>query len=119
MGSYLLTGAAGFIGARVAELLLEAGHRVRGVDDLNPSYDPRLKDYRLARLRRFPGFEVSQVDISARATLAQAWGEQGFEAVLNLAARAGVRASVRRPWEYAQTNLLGTINLLELCKELV
>jgi len=117
MGSYLVTGAAGFIGARVAELLLEAGHRVRGLDDLNPSYDPRLKDYRLTRLRKFPRFEFSQVDISDRPALAQAWGEQGYEAVLNIAARAGVRASVRRPLEYAQTNVLGVINILELCKE--
>jgi len=117
MGHYLVTGAAGFIGARVAELLLEAGHQVYGLDDLNLAYDPRLKDYRLARLRKLPGFEFSQVDISDRPSLAQAWGEQVFEAVLNIAARAGVRASVRSPWEYAQTNVLGLINILEQCTQ--
>ncbi len=117
MGRYLVTGAAGFIGARVAELLLETGHRVSGLDDLNRAYDPRLKEYRLARLKNSPGFEFAQVDISDRSALAQAWGEQKFEAVLNIAARAGVRASVRSPWEYAQTNVLGLINLLELCRE--
>ena len=107
MGSYLVTGAAGFIGARVAELLLEAGHRVRGLDDLNPSYDPRLKDYRLARLQRFPGFEFSKVDISDRSTLAQAWGEQGFEAVFNIAAAPESGQASADPWSMPRPTCSG------------
>jgi nucleoside-diphosphate-sugar epimerase len=114
---YLVTGAAGFIGARVAELLLETGHRVRGIDDLNPSYDPRLKEYRLRGLRRYPQFTFVQADISDGELLAQAWGTDSYEAVLNIAARAGVRASVRWPREFARSNVLGTVNLLELCRE--
>lgn len=117
MGNYMVTGAAGFIGARVAEMLLDAGHRVTGLDNLNPAYDPRLKKYRLTRLRSFPNFNFTEVDISDRPALAVAWGEAAFDGVLNIAARAGVRASVRDPWAYAQANVLGLINLLELCRE--
>lgn len=117
MGNYMVTGAAGFIGARVAEMLLDAGHRVTGLDNLNPAYDPRLKNYRLTRLRSFPNFNFTEVDISDRPALAVAWGEAAFDGVLNIAARAGVRASVRDPWAYAQANVLGLINLLELCRE--
>jgi len=67
---YLLTGAAGFIGARTAELLLESGHGVVGVDDLNDAYDPRVKRHRLAKLRERPGFRFVELDISQRAAVA-------------------------------------------------
>lgn len=117
MEHYLVTGTAGFIGARVAELLLADGHRVTGVDDLNPAYDRRLKDWRLERLLAEPGFEFHEVDIRDRDALERTWAGQQFAAVLNLAARAGVRASVRDPWVYAETNLTGTINLLEACRQ--
>lgn len=116
--TYLLTGAAGFIGARVAEVLLEQGHRVVGMDNLNTAYDRRLKEWRLRRLQAQSGFEFRRVDISDRAALRQGWGDQSYEAVLNLAARAGVRQSVRDPWAYYQSNVIGTLNLLELCREL-
>lgn len=117
MPRYLVTGVAGFIGARVAGLLLAEGHRVHGLDNLNDAYDPRLKDWRLARLQGRAGFEFHRTDISDRQALGQVWASDGYDAVINLAARAGVRASVRDPWVYAQTNAVGTLNLLDLCRE--
>ena len=116
MPRYLVTGAAGFIGAQVAEQLLQEGHTVLGLDNLNDAYDRRLKDWRLARLQAQAGFDFRPLDICDREALASAW-EPGLGAVINLAARAGVRASVRDPWAYARTNLEGTLNLLELCRE--
>ena len=125
---YLLTGCAGFIAARVAELLLDAGHVVVGVDNLNDAYDPRLKQWRLEQLRSRTNFSFRQVDITDRAGLEglfqpgaaetdlPAAEEQPFSAVINLAARAGVRASVEDPWVYYQTNVEGTLNLLEMCR---
>ena len=113
----LLTGVAGFIGSRVAELLLEQNHEVRGVDNLCPAYDVRLKDYRLARLEGIPGFGFQRADIADREDLSNVWSESGpFDAVINLAARAGVRQSVENPWVYVDTNIVGTLNLLDLCR---
>lgn len=116
MARYLLTGAAGFIGAKVADALLARGDQVIGVDNLNDAYDTRLKDWRLQRLTAHPGFYFERLDISEAAALASVTGLGPFEAVINLAARAGVRASVRSPALYAQTNMLGALNLLELCR---
>jgi nucleoside-diphosphate-sugar epimerase len=115
MGVYLLTGAAGFIGARTAELLLDAGHRVVGVDDVNDAYDPRVKRHRLGRLTAREGFSFHELDIARRDALGRLGGER-FDAVLNLAARAGVRASVENPWVYVDANVTGTLNLLEWCR---
>jgi len=115
VASYLLTGAAGFIGARTAELLLEAGHRVVGVDDVNDAYDPRVKRHRLAKLSARAGFELVELDIAKRDALARI-GDERFDGVLNLAARAGVRASVQNPWVYVDANVTGTLNLLEWCR---
>ena len=115
MADYLLTGAAGFIGARTAELLLEAGHTVLGVDDVNDAYDPRMKRHRLAKLASRKGFTLLEIDIAQRPALA-AIPERRFDAVLNLAARAGVRASVANPWLYVNANVTGTLNLLEWCR---
>ena len=112
MANYLVTGSAGFIGARVAAMLLEQGHTVTGVDNLNDAYDVRMKDYRLNQLQRLPSFSFAHLDISDRAALENL---PSFDAVINLAARAGVRASVEDPWVFIQTNVLGTLNLLELC----
>ncbi len=116
MSHYLITGAAGFIAARTAELLLESGHTVFGVDNLNHAYDVRMKRYRLERLQAQAGFSFRRMDIADKeAVLALA--ERGpFDAVINLAARAGVRASVENPWVYVDTNLTGTLNLLELSR---
>ena len=117
MASYLVTGAAGFIGARVTRLLLDDGHHVTGVDNLNDAYDVRIKHWRLEQLKRTAPqnqFDFHQLDISDFPTLEQNVG--GFDGVINLAARAGVRQSVENPWVYVDTNVTGTLNLLELCK---
>jgi UDP-glucuronate 4-epimerase len=113
----LATGVAGFIGSRVAELLVEQGHEVCGVDNLCAAYDVRLKEYRLGRLRGIPGLDFRLGDISDNEAISAIWQECGpFDAVVNLAARAGVRQSVQDPWVYISTNVTGTLNLLELCR---
>lgn len=119
MATYLLTGCAGFIGARVVGQLLSAGHTVVGVDNLNTAYDVRLKEWRLAQLQQQPGFTFHQLDVTERTGLYTLFTETAgaFAAVINLAARAGVRYSVENPWVYVETNVTGTLNLLELCHE--
>ncbi len=100
LSSILLTGAAGFIANQVAERLLAAGHTVVGVDNLNNAYDVRLKEWRLSRLRRHPGFRFHPVDITDRNAIRQLCEnptDSPFEAIINLAARAGVRQSVENP----------------------
>ena len=113
MAHYLVTGVAGFIGARTAEMLIEQGHTITGVDNLNDAYDVRMKEYRLRLLQALPAFDFHKLDISDRTALA---GLAAFDGVINLAARAGVRASVADPWAFVQTNIIGTLNLLELCR---
>jgi nucleoside-diphosphate-sugar epimerase len=114
---YLLTGAAGFVASRTAELLLEAGHQVHGLDNLNDAYDVQLKLHRLDRLNALPGFSFERLDIGEPSALqAMSGSGRNFDAVINLAARAGVRSSLEDPWEYFRTNLTGTLNLLEFCR---
>lgn len=117
MGRVLLTGAAGFIGARVAGLLLDEGRELVGLDDLNDAYDPRVKQNRLAGLADRPGFAFVRANIADRSALTAAVPAGAFDAVINLAARAGVRTSVEDPWVYVDTNITGTLNLLALCRE--
>jgi len=118
MANYLVTGAAGFIAARVAELLLTAGHKVVGVDNMNNAYDVRMKTYRLSKLKQHAGFTFHLLDISDREAFApkSEIARIEFDAVINLAARAGVRQSVLDPWVYIDTNITGTLNLLEMCR---
>jgi nucleoside-diphosphate-sugar epimerase len=116
MANYLVTGAAGFIGARVAALLLEQGHTVLGVDNLNDAYDVRMKAHRLDGLRDRDGFSFVKADIRAREDVAALKSGGPFDGVLNLAARAGVRASLENPWLYYDTNVTGTLNLLEFAR---
>ncbi len=125
---YLVTGCAGFIASKVTELLLEAGHVVVGVDNLNDAYDPRLKQWRLARLEPHANFRFQRLDITDRAALEELFEadqrspeagdfeQRPYSAVINLAARAGVRPSVENPWIYYRANCEGTLNLLELCR---
>ncbi len=114
MANYLVTGAAGFIGSRVSEMLIEQGHTVSGVDNLNDAYDVRMKEYRLQKLQSLPGFTFQKLNISDCKAVEIL---PAFDAIINLAARAGVRASVENPWTFYETNLSGTLNLLELCRQ--
>jgi nucleoside-diphosphate-sugar epimerase len=109
----LLTGAAGFIGFQTARQLLARGDLVVGVDNLNDYYDVRLKEHRLDLLRGQPGFSFQRLDIEDRAAVEGVVAGAGFDAVVNLAARAGVRYSMENPFVYLATNALGTLNLLE------
>ncbi|TAK13024.1 MAG: NAD-dependent epimerase/dehydratase family protein [Anaerolineae bacterium] len=117
MARYLLAGAAGFIAARVADYLLADGHSIVGVDNLNDAYDVRMKHHRLERLRRQDGFIFHQLDIADKDAVLALAAEGPYDAVINLAARAGVRASLEDPWIYLATNTTGTLNLLELCRQ--
>jgi UDP-glucuronate 4-epimerase len=118
MSHYLVTGAAGFIGARTATMLIEQGHTVVGVDNMNDAYDPRMKEYRLTKLQALDGFEFVRDDISDRDILfrGSAVTSRKFDGVINLAARAGVRFSVENPWVFLESNVMGTLNMLELCR---
>lgn len=113
----LVTGCAGFIGARVCELLLQRDDEVVGVDNLNDYYDVRVKNSRLKNLRPSVNFVFHSIDIEDRLKLAEIFAKHRFDAVINLAARAGVRASITSPRVYLTTNTLGTLNLLELMVE--
>ena len=116
MGNYIVTGAAGFIGARTAELLIKDGNTVVGIDNLNDAYDPRMKDYRLERLQSMSGFTFHKLDISDKSVIESFLG-QSFDGVIHLAARAGVRASVDNPWIFVDSNVTGTVNMLEIARK--
>ncbi len=113
----LVTGCGGFIGSKVTERLAQEGHRVIGIDNLNDAYDVRLKEWRLTQLRALPGFTFARLDITDREGLEVLLRQHPVDAVVNLAARAGVRQSLHDPWLYYETNLTGTLYLLDLCRE--
>ncbi len=119
MENYLVSGAAGFIASRVIGTLLQAGHNVVGVDNMNDAYDVRMKEYRLRKLTQHPNFTFQRADLADKALFSAAspLSENKYAAVIHLAARAGVRQSVENPWVYVDTNITGTLNLLEYCRE--
>lgn len=119
MATYLLTGVAGFIGSRVTQFLLDAGHVVYGIDNINDAYDVRLKVYRLGKLEGQEGFHYQKWDISEKSIIdrLKEWLPNQVDGVINLAAWAGTRLSLSNPWIYIDTNLTGTLNLLELCRQ--
>lgn len=117
MKKILVTGAAGFIGARTTQLLLEQGIDVVGVDNLNDYYDVQLKKHRLANLEKNKNFNFYYGDIEDIQILRRIFQEHSFDGVINLAARAGVRYSQENPFVYMTTNAIGTLNLLELMRE--
>ncbi len=117
MKTFLVTGVAGFIASKTAEFLLEAGERVIGVDNINDYYDIRIKNNRLKTLEKYSNFIFHKLDIENLKALASLFEKNKFEAVINLAARAGVRFSMENPHVYMTTNAIGTLNLLELMKD--
>ena len=117
MKTVLLTGSAGFIGWKTAQFLLERGYQVIGIDNLNDYYDPKLKLWRKSQLEKYENFKFYKVDISNFGALKVLFDSFNFDYVVNLAARAGVRYSIKNPFVYMETNATGTLNLLELMKE--
>ena len=113
----LVTGCAGFIGSRVAASLVEHGHEVRGIDNLSDAYDVRMKHWRVENLLGPSAIEWLNGDITDRDLVNRLVNEFKPNAVINLAARAGVRQSIDNPWIYYDTNVTGTLNLLEACKD--
>ncbi len=109
----LVTGAAGFIGSTLALRLLARGDRVVGLDNLNDYYDVSLKQARLARLRAHPGFAFEKADIAEREAMARLFASKRFDAVMHLAAQAGVRYSIENPATYVDANLVGFANVIE------
>ncbi len=118
MKTILLTGSAGFIGSKTAELLLKSkNNHVVGLDNINDYYDVKIKNYRLNRLKKIKNFSFHKGDLENRSTLTRLFSKYKFDAVVNLAARAGVGYSMINPYVYFTTNAEGTLNLLEKCKE--
>ncbi len=115
MPTYLVTGAAGFVGHWVARRLLDDGAGVVGIDNLNDYYDPRIKRWRLEQLGDRAGFRFTQADVTDRDALARVAATDRYDAVFHLAARAGAPQSVSEPDRYIATNTLGTQNVLDLC----
>ncbi len=112
----LVTGAAGFIGMYTAQRLLERGDEVVGIDNLNDYYAVSLKTDRLNTLKDQPGFRFIELDLADRSGMDQLFADEKFDKVVNLAAQAGVRYSLQNPRAYADSNLLGFVNILEGCR---
>ena len=112
----LVTGAAGFIGMHVSELLLARGDEVVGLDNLNDYYDPALKAARLARLEPAPNFRFVRLDVADREGIAALFASEHFDRVVHLAAQAGVRYSLKNPHAYIDSNIVGFTNMLEGCR---
>jgi len=113
---FLVTGAAGFIGMYVAKRLLEQGHEVVGLDNLNNYYNPALKQWRLEQLQPFEKFRFVRLDLVDRNGVAALFRAERFERVIHLAAQAGVRYSIENPFAYADSNLTGMMTVLEGCR---
>ncbi len=115
--SILVTGVAGFIANKVAEKLLKTKKEVIGIDNINTYYDVKIKHYRLNKLKTYQNFKFYKIDIENKKSLDKIFKNNKISAVINLAARAGVRYSMENPFVYVLTNTMGTLNLLDLCKE--
>ena len=116
MNTILVTGAAGFIGAHLSQRLTGRGLKVVGLDNLNDYYDPQLKIDRLAALAAGDNFVHENLDLSSRREMEELFQKYSFDAVVNLAAQAGVRYSLINPHSYVDTNLVGFVNILEGCR---
>jgi UDP-glucuronate 4-epimerase len=116
---FLVTGAAGFIGMHTTLALLERGDEVIGIDNNNDYYDPRLKSARLAKIQSSAGqsrFQFAHLDVADKTALEPLFAAHRFDGVVHLAAQAGVRYSITNPHAYAQSNLVGFVNILEGCR---
>ncbi|MDD5101916.1 MAG: GDP-mannose 4,6-dehydratase [Endomicrobiaceae bacterium] len=113
----VVTGVAGFIANKVADILLKSGKNVIGIDNINDYYDVRIKEYRLKQLKKYPNFKFFKTDIEDIKTLDKIFSKNKISSVINLAARAGVRYSMENPFVYVSTNMMGTLNLLEMCRK--
>ncbi len=113
---YLVTGAAGFIGFNTSRQLLERGDEVVGLDNLNDYYDVRLKEARLALLRKYPQFRFVKMDLADRSGIPELFAREKFKRVINLGAQAGVRYSIQNPLAYVDSNVVGFANILEGCR---
>ena len=116
MNRYLVTGAAGFIGANVARALLDAGCEVVGVDILNDYYDVDLKHYRLKPLLDRSQFSFVQGDLADSQVVDSLFAQHSFDCVIHLAAQAGVRYSLENPGAYIQSNVVGFQHLIDACR---
>lgn len=116
MKKYLVTGAAGFIGYYLSAKLLEKGNTVVGIDNINDYYDVALKHERLLKLEKCESFKFIKGDISDKELVFSVFEEEKFDAVINLAAQAGVRYSITNPDVYIQSNIIGFFNILEACR---
>ncbi|MBN3924815.1 NAD-dependent epimerase [Nostoc sp. NMS4] len=116
MFKVLVTGAAGFIGFHLSQRLLLCGNEVVGLDNLNDYYDVNLKKARLAKLQDHSNFRFYQIDLADREGMAMLFAEECFDLVVNLAAQPGVRYSLKNPYAYIDSNLVGFLNVLEGCR---
>jgi UDP-glucuronate 4-epimerase len=116
MKKILITGAAGFIGYHLAKIMAERGNRITGIDNLNDYYDVNLKKARLTQLENFGNFAFHKIDIADQRATADLFGEDKFDVVVNLAAQAGVRYSLKNPYSYIDSNIVGFTNILEGCR---
>jgi len=112
----LITGAAGFIGYHLCKSLLEDGYKVLGIDNLNDYYDTNLKQARLEQLKQFKSFLFNKVDIADRESLTKSFQSFNPQKIVNLAAQPGVRYSMENPYKYMESNLVGFLNIIELCR---
>lgn len=112
-----VTGCCGFIGSKTSELLIKQGHNVIGVDNMNDYYDVRIKKHRLEKLKTLSNFDFHEIDIEHIDSVDRIFNENKIDAIINLAARAGVRYSLENPHVYLTTNTHGVLNLLELMRK--
>lgn len=112
----LVTGAAGFIGMHTSKRLLDEGYEVVGLDNMNNYYDPKLKEYRLNQLIPYDNFRFIKMDLCDREGVAKIFSDEKFERVIHLAAQAGVRYSIEKPFEYTDSNITGFMTILEGCR---